>query len=265
MRRSPKLFALIVLLLLVVSGLPVAAAQNGEDAATLREEVERLKAGQIAILRELQEMRRLFARGPAPARDPDGAPPDLVLDTQGSPARGSPTAKVTLIEFADYQCPFCARFARDALPLIAAEYIETGRVRFVVRDYPIQSLHPNAFKAAEAVHCAGEHGKYWEMHDQLFRNQTALAPPALRSYAGRLGLDARAFAQCLESSRHAATVRAGMADGQRAGVTGTPAFVVGLTEPGTGEVRPLYVIRGARPYTEFRRVLDAALAGQEAP
>src|SRR5262249_17984609 len=120
-----------------------------------------------------------------------------------APALGQADAPVTLVEFSDYQCPYCRMFFSDTFPTLRREYIDTGKVRYVFRDYPLAQMHPQARKAAEAAHCAGEQGKYWEMHDLLFQNQQALALPQLSEYARNLGLDGASFDACLQSEKYA--------------------------------------------------------------
>ena len=126
------------------------------------------------------------------------------------------------------------------------------------RDFPLDQIHPQARKAAEAVHCAGDQGKYWEMHDVLFGNQQALQPPKLSEHARALGLDGARFDQCLTSGTHAARVHQGLTDGQAAGVQGTPGFVVAKTTPGDTVEGTLVV--GAQPVEVFRRLIDELLA-----
>jgi protein-disulfide isomerase len=122
-------------------------------------------------------------------------------------------------------------------------------VKFVFKDFPLTSIHPNAYKAAEAAHCAGDQGKYWEYHDQLFANQQSLMPEDLKKHAAELGLDAGAFASCLDSSKYSERVRDGVAEGTRLGVNSTPMFYV------NGRV-----LSGAQPYEAFVSVIDEELS-----
>jgi len=186
------------------------------------------------------------------------APPPESMQVTGEPAKGSASAKVVLIEFSDYQCPYCASYSTEVLPQIADQYIATGKVRYVFRDYPLP-MHANAAKAAEAAHCAGAQGKFWEMHDVLFKNATALGADKLPGYATALGLDGKAFGECLASGRFAADVRKDVADASAAGVTGTPAFFVGLAQP-DGSVKLIRRLNGARPFADYRAVIEGALA-----
>ena len=146
------------------------------------------------------------------------------------------------------------------MPKIEADFIKTGKVKYVSRDLPLESIHPFAFKAAEATHCAGDKGKYWEMHDLLFANQRELAPKDLSKHAEALGLDVAAFDKCLESGKHAGRIRKDMAESEKVGARGTPIFFLGLTEPNSSQVKAVRVIRGAHPYAAFKEAIDSLLA-----
>jgi protein-disulfide isomerase len=140
------------------------------------------------------------------------------------------------------------------VPQIEKEYIKTGKVKYVFRDFPIESIHPQAFKAHEAANCAGEQGKYWEMHDRLFSNPKALGEKELQSYASALDLDLQSFDQCLNSGKNAAEIRKDTAEGVKAGVRGTPTFLLGLTEQDPSKVKVTMIIRGAQPYSRFKQM-----------
>lgn len=144
---------------------------------------------------------------------------------------GDPEAPVTIIEFGDYQCPGCAAFAMNVKPTIDGTLVESGQAKFVFYDWPIVSIHPNAFLAARSARCADDQGKYWEYHVALFRNQsrwsTASMPAsAFEDYAGELGLDEGTFSSCLNSDRHAEVVTANMELGSRMGVGSTPTVLI---------------------------------------
>jgi len=256
-----KSLALLLFALAVVTAPKLSIAQT-RAIDSLRRDVNELRQTQAAILREIRELRRQL-NPPQHAQDVATAGPRPTIDITG-PALGSPTARVTVVEFSDYECPFCRRFFDASFHALSDDYIRTGRVRYVIKDFPIEGLHPHAFKAAEATHCAGEQGKYWEMHDALFANQSALQRPQLATYAAQVGADSAAFGYCLDHSHQAAPVRRGLSEGQRAGVNGTPAFFIAITQPGDTVAQPLYVVRGAKTYPEFRRLIDAALAAADA-
>ena len=252
-----KGFLFIALLsVLTLSADRKALAQAGDDLTELRKEVEALKQGQLQLQRELQEINALLRRRQPAAIDVQ----NVVLTIDGYPSKGSQSAKLILIEFTDYQCPFCGRHFQQTSPQIERDYVNTGRVRYVVRDFPIESIHKDALKAAEAAHCAGEHGQYWEMHARLFNGQNALTADDLSTYAGALGLDVQSFRRCLDSNKYGAKIRQDLAEAQKAGVRATPTFLLGVAEPDGSSVKVVKMIAGAHPYTVFKEVLDSLLS-----
>jgi len=164
---------------------------------------------------------------------------------------GDPNAPITIIEFSDFECPYCGRAANDAVAKIKTNYVKSGKVKIVFRDFPL-GFHQYAEKAAEAAECAGDQGKYWEMHDKLFSNQGALSVSDLKGYAKSLGLDTATFDSCLDSGKNAAEIAKDMADGQKYGVSGTPAFFINGNS-----------IVGAQPYENFKSIIDAILEGKD--
>jgi len=147
------------------------------------------------------------------------------------------------------------------MPQIEKDYIDTGKMRYVFMDFPLP-MHGQAMKASEAALCAGEQGKFWEMHDRLFANQNALALEALLKHAEALGLDLTQFKECLDSGKHAAQIKAAMAEGQKAGITGTPGFLLGFIEA-DGKVKATKKIPGAVPYANFKATIDEMLSSKK--
>ena len=178
------------------------------------------------IQNDLQEVKTLLRRRP-PA--PGAAAQNFELDIADRPFKGNATARLVMVEFSDYECPFCARHAKNTWPQLEKEYVETGKLKSVFVDFPLESIHKHAFKAAEAARCAGEQGKYWEMHDQLFANQTTLS--AWTDHAQAVGLDVASFEGCLSSGKFAADIRNGLTMAQGAGITGTPEFFLAVADP----------------------------------
>jgi len=255
----PKIF-LVAVFVLGVSA-PAAFPQSDEDIKSLRRDIDAVRDSQKLILSEIENVKRLLQQGvPAAAGAAPTAFREAVLSIEGAPILGDKNAKVTLVEFTDYQCPFCGRHFSQVYPQINEEYIKTGKVKYVLRDFPLESIHPLAFKAAEAARCGGEQGKYWEMHDKLFENQTALTATDLAAHAKAAGLDAAKFKECLESGKHAAKVRSDIAEGRTAGVTGTPGFFVGLTQPNGTKITATKNIIGAQPFTSIKDAIEAVLA-----
>jgi protein-disulfide isomerase len=176
------------------------------------------------------------------------------------PIIGEQNAPITIIEFSDFQCPFCARFHEQTLPLILEQYVETGKVKFVYRDFPIQSSHPNAMPAAAASECAHEQEKYWEYHDELFENQgiwnnmeITSAITVFKEYATKLELNQEQFDSCLDSGKYIEEVNKDLKDGQNYGITGTPGFFIGNEQDG------FIQLTGARPFEAFKSVIDSQL------
>jgi protein-disulfide isomerase len=146
------------------------------------------------------------------------------------------------------------------MPTILAEYVKTGKVKYVVREFPLESIHPQAFKASEAALCAGDQDQYFEMHERLFADQRALQPSDLIAHAKALGLDETGFKECLDGGKHAPRIRKDLQEGLTAGVSGTPTFFIGLTEPGQSTVKVVQRIVGGQPYQSFKNVIDGLLS-----
>jgi len=181
--------------------------------------------------------------------------------TSNRPVLGADDAPVTLVEFTDYQCAYCGRFFVNTLPGIKEEYIDTGKVRLVVKDLPL-AMHPYARSAAVAAHCAGEQDQFWAMHDSLFENNRQLQDEHLTQYAQDIGLDTNAFRECLASKRHNTMIDADITEANGQGITGTPTFIVGHT---TDDVIEGVKVRGAQPVETFRAYIDALLKASEDP
>ena len=237
-----------------------SAAANPTEYKALHDGLERVNAELSEIKKQLAEIRQLLSQR---AAQPPAQPANVTakVSVTDNPSLGKPDAPVVVVEFSDYQCPFCQRFFQTTLPTLKADYIASGKVRYVFRDLPIASIHPQAQKAAEAAHCAGEQGKYWEMHDHLFQNQRALGVPQLKLYAREMKLDATAFEACLDQGKYVSKIEKNVADAGSVGISGTPSFLVGKRlADGTVEGS---LIRGAQPITAFRQAIDRLLEGQK--
>lgn len=168
---------------------------------------------------------------------------------------GNPDAPVTIIEFSDFQCPFCRKFWKETIPQIKKDYLLTGKAKLVYRDFPLTQIHPGATPAAEGAECAKEQGKFWEMHDAIFEEQekqgsgtVQFTADDVKKWAAKIGLNTSKFNQCLDSGKYKQEVEKDIADGSAAGVTGTPAvFVNGR------------LIVGAQPFAAFKAVIDEEL------
>ena len=175
---------------------------------------------------------------------------------------GNKAATVVLIEFSDYQCSFCRRFAANALKKIEEDYIKTGRVAFVFRDHPMESIHPYAFKAAEAAQCAAAQGKFWDMNQRLFQEPMALKQDDLLAHAQAIKLDVAKFQQCVADDKTAAALRQAMVVNGGLGVVGTPMFLVGVRKPNDWNIKVLRMIEGSYPYDVYKATLDTIVNAQ---
>ncbi len=194
---------------------------------------------------------RAGSQDAAPAQNDVGdlyAAPSTTISADDDPMLGSSDAVVTIVEFSDFECPFCGRFHTQTFPPIYNEYIKTGKAKFIYRDFPL-GFHQFAQKAAEASECADEQGKYWEYHNTIFQNQGSLSLENLKAWAKELGLNEDKFNQCLDSGAMAAEVQKDLSEGSQYGVTGTPAFFINGKS-----------VTGAQPFDVFKQMIDAELA-----
>jgi protein-disulfide isomerase len=249
---------------LIASLTPCRAAERSpSEIGALRKEIEEIKKNQQNMESTLQDIKKLLQANAAAV--PAGPRPNpaigMMVNVAGKQTRGDKNAKLTLIEFTDYECPFCGRHFRETAPKILKDYIETGKIRYVFSDLPL-SIHSHAAKAAEAALSAGEQGKYWEMHDLLFSNQQALEDSNLISYATKLGLDVPGFQKALASGKYASQVNTNATEAARLGFTGAPSFAVGLTQPNDAPIKITEVIIGAQPYETFEKQFADALNPQ---
>ena len=184
--------------------------------------------GKVAVYLEVPEVARVSVSG------------------ENGFVRGAKAAPVTIVEFSDFQCPFC-KTATATLKQVLDKY--EGKVKLIFRDYPLASIHPLAPKAHEAARCAAEQGKFWEYHDLLFERAPRLSPNELKQYAGTLKLEAAAFATCLDSGKYEADINRDVHDGTGLGITGTPTFYINGRQ-----------MVGAQPLAAFQKVIDGELA-----
>ncbi|HEX5000345.1 MAG TPA: DsbA family protein [Terriglobia bacterium] len=210
------------------------------------------------ILRQLDELRTSI-KSTANTEPAVSQPVErLDLNVRDAAIRGNAGAKVALVEFSDFECPFCGRHARDSYPQLDRDYIRAGKIQYVFRHYPLADIHPRAMKAGEAGECARRQDRFWELHDQLFANQKKLEPASIVGYARTAGLEMKTFETCL-AGQAAETVLADLNEGTRAGVTATPTFFLGFTQK-DGSVRVVEKIVGAKPYAALQATLERLLA-----
>jgi protein-disulfide isomerase len=179
--------------------------------------------------------------------------PSTDFADEPQPPLGDPNAPVVIVEFSDFQCPFCRRHFLQTMPLLREQFIDTGKVQYIFKDFPLDGIHPQARKAAEAANCAARQGQYWPMHDKLFAEQerwsgNSDAVTVFKQFAETLGLDTAAFGACLDGGETAAEIEEDVQEGLRAGVEGTPAFFI------NGRF-----VSGAQPFDVFRQILEQLL------
>ena len=256
---------ILITLTVIISSLAISSAadkssksDNTEKAIQeLKKELQDLKKDMQDLKAGIEDIKTKLTARP-PAQPPQEQQVEAIVSVDDDPYIGSEDAPVTIIEFSDFQCPFCGRNYKTTLPEIKKEYISTGKVKYVFRDFPLE-FHKNAPKASEAANCAGDQDKYWEMHDKLFDNQNAIMVENLKQYAVDIGLQADTFNSCLDSGKYAEEINRDLEDGKKAGVTGTPSFYIGKTKGKEKEVLGKK-ITGARPYASFKQVIDQLLA-----
>ncbi|MFB5606155.1 MAG: DsbA family protein [Nitrosarchaeum sp.] len=188
-------------------------------------------------------------------------PQTIMVSLDDDPMIGNPNAPITMIEFSDFQCPFCKRFHDETLPLIKTNYIDTGKIKFVYRDFPINNIHKNALPAALAAECADDQKKFWPYYDKIFQNQAQWKDlefneivTLFKQYASELNLNEDEFGACLDSGKYLDEVNNDYQDGQNYGIDGTPGFFIGNDKIGYTKVS------GAKPYQSFQLILDEMLA-----
>lgn len=253
MKSSSKILTITVLLLFSISAW----------AASTKQEVQELSAQVEEMRKDLAEIKKLIKEikvAPVAAKRPEVPFKEQVVSIGNSPFLGKADAPLTLIEYSDYQCPYCARHYRDVLPNLKKDYIDTGILKYVMRELPLISIHPNAMKASQAALCAGDQEKYFEMHDMLFDNQREMSAENLKAFAGTIGLDTSAFNECFDSKKYQKQIGSDMASSKTFGLTGTPAFLIGVTdEDDPDKVLLTKLLKGARAYGFFKTDLDSLL------
>jgi protein-disulfide isomerase len=250
--------------------------------------IEMLSRQQAPIFNQLQDLKKLIEAnaststanrptapdvhgtgdskaGPFCPDSTSSLPADLNVDRLYS--EGSSGAKVAVIEFTDYECDNCGNYARTVYPQIFTNYIETGKIRYFHWDFPSPS-HPHSLIAARAAHCAGEQGKFWQMHDDLFAHQDALTSEQIAERAKDLGLDDKLFRQCQFGERYADDIVSRLSEARKLGITGTPTFYIGTLDSTGNVVKVEKEIVGAKPFDEFQSSIDSLLgspSSQTAP
>ncbi len=240
MNMTSRFLAVLAATVLCAGALPVQAQGITSEQAT--QILEELRA-----IRKNLETRPVAptAAAPAPQRPVDDKVSYAFVP--GTYTLGREDAPLVLVEYTDYQCPFCQRFHNDAFAQIKANYIDTGKIRFVTRDFPL-SFHENAMRGAIAARCSAEQGKFWDFRNTLIVNASQLQPDKIAGYAQSASMDVGKFKACIDSDKYKAAIDKDIAEGTVAGVTGTPAFVLGRVQ--NGKIEGVRIV-GAMPYAQF--------------
>ena len=253
-RDHLHLLASAVVLSLAIATPMAAEANPAEKASGMTREQG------AAILSELKQIRQLLEKmvkaDSQRAAQPTPSAEGVKVQIGKSPTLGSPSAPLTMVEFTDYQCFFCRQFYLNSFAELKKNFIDTGKLRYVVRDFPL-SFHEDAMKAAQAAHCAGAQGQYWPMRNALISNQSSLGQDALLGYAQGMKLDMNRFRTCLTSGDYVAEIQRSMEGASIIEVSATPSFVLGMSTPdGVAGVK----FEGAQPYAVFEAKINELLA-----
>ena len=247
--------SLSILALAVLATVSAAASQpNKDELATLKDQVAQLNAQQQQILASLDELKKMV-KGPG---QPELKPPPT-MSVAGELYKGEPAAKVAIIEYADFQCPFCRRFESQVYPNIRDRYIQTGKLKYFHRDMPLV-FHQGAMPAARAVHCASEQGKFWEMHDSLLGDAASLTPADIDDRAGKLGMNVSELDKCISSDRFADIIQRGITEASTMQISGTPTFIIGTLDAQGNLMSVKKTVVGASPFEAFKAAIDPLLA-----
>jgi protein-disulfide isomerase len=251
-RRWMAGLAIVLALTTVGSVAAGARALWGlRDAGQTREQLAAIH-GELIRIRQVLESEQ----------EPDDGDEDVQaqrtarLSISGAPILGSPNAPLTMVEFTDFQCPFCARFHSQTFPLLRKAHVDAGRLRYIAMDFPLTGIHPDAFRAARASHCGEQQGRYWDVHEALYLQRGRLGREAILAAVKGLGMNAPRFTACLDSDALDARIERGLSQGRALGVSGTPTFVLGRTEGSSVVGR---VIVGAQPFEVFDDAITALL------
>lgn len=240
-----------------LTALAVAATLLGGVTLARAEGITSEQAQQI--LDELKAIRKTLETRPAvPAQPPAPAPVDDKVSMAFPPGGfsvGKENAPLVLVEYTDYQCPFCQRYHNDSFAQIKANFIDTGKIRYISRDFPLP-MHENARRSATAARCAAEQGKFWELRHTMIVNASQLQPDKLGGYAQSVSMDVPKFQACVDSDKYRAAIDKDIAEGTAAGVNGTPSFVLGRIE--NGKLQGVRMV-GAMPYSQFEAKIQEML------
>jgi len=257
MKKSSTLSVAVILSFTTIAAWSQAPQQQPPQPPSDQQGISRLQAD--IIISELRQIRELLEKGGLAGAAAKAAPAQEVptrakLKLEGSEWLGDEKAPVTIVEYADYQCPFCRQFHQDTYDKIIKDYVDTGKVRYTARDLPLD-FHPNALGAAQAARCAGDQKQFWKMRNLLIANNDKLSLDEISGYAKSLKLNMTTFKSCMDTGKYKDAVQKESADASALSISGTPSFVIGAsTADGVDGV----IFVGAQPYADFEAKIKEA-------
>lgn len=254
-----KIRFLLLALAIVLPSAAALQAQAPAKSVPVEEQIEALKQGQAQMMQELQEIKALLKSGanggPSLKTQPQA---HVVANVSGEPFRGDEKARVAIMEYSDFDCPYCGRYAREIYPKLAAAYVKTGKIKYFFRDLPLEE-HPQAGFKANLARLAGEQGKFWEAHDWLFAHQTPMDAKGEDAFAKELGLDRAKLGTGAEDGKYNPVIQASMNSARHMQISGTPAFLIGTLSADGRVFTADKVFMGAQSYEGFKEILDGLL------
>lgn len=239
------------------------AHHDTRSGLTPQREIEQLKKNQAQLQKDVDELKTLLQQRTIATKRASASQPKSI-SLNGISFLGDASAPITLVEYTDYHCPFCRRHAKNTLPLLLKQYIETGKIRYGIREFPLEALHPQAFPLAEAALCAGDQDQYWGMHHHLMQGSAKANLNDVATHVRTLGLDAATFSTCMESNRHARQIRSSLASGSKLGVRGTPYFFMGtIDQSNATQLTIASTLRGAQPFLRFKTEIENLITLQK--
>jgi protein-disulfide isomerase len=231
-----------------------------QNQPSIQKQLDQLKAGQERLSRQVDEIKTLLEQltgTPTNESAKPTAPTVVSANVHGEPFRGTNSARVAIIEYSDFDCSFCGRYARNVFPLVDTNFVQTGKVRYFFRDLPEPS-DTNAWFKALAARCAGDQQKFWQMHDLLFAHQSA-TPQDVIALSQTLGLEMSEFNHCLSIEKYRANIQRSVSGAKRMGLYGTPALLIGTLSDDGDFVWVKKVLVGAETFESLKSVLDDLL------
>lgn len=250
-------FVRALAVVIMLTSLSYTQANAEGQTSDKKNNIEENSAVQDAINKDRELINQLMLQNQPPTA-PDPIVKDMEIEIGGNQVMGLETARLIMVQFSDYSCSHCAFHTKETLPDIQKHYIDTGKLRYIIIDYPLQSdLHSVA--ASEAAHCASDQGKFWEMHEEIMFNQTKIAD--INSIASSINLDMPDFKVCMEIKKYADTVIKNITLADKLRIPTVPGFILGVIDPTNPEkVKGITYIRGAKPFAIFQEAIEKALA-----